>query len=436
MTNSHDEAPPITSVAELMAVGAAMADRAVTRYREHAAAIAAAGNAEAAGVLQRLAAERRVCGAELAGQAAAFGWQPAGIAAAPSAVPDEMIDEDPYTVTVYRVLSIAMHDEARAFAFYAYVAAHAADRELQRVAEGLAHEQLGHAAELRRKRRKAWRRMPSGSGSRPPPPQSLAELRTLAGRREGDMAARHGALADAAAALGDLASAEVLRRATGFVRRIDKLPLPVKSAPGFLVNAVLAPYMLAAMHAVDSGISPETVDEAMLAFGMPMGPIELVDTVGLDVGAGVAKELAPFLGIDVPAALGTVEAGKRGKKDGQGLYKWVETEKGSKPQKPELPKDYKAPEDLEDRLILPMLNEAVACLHDGVVADAELLDAGVIFGTGFAPFRGGPIQYIRDTGADALRARLETLQAKYGDRFKPRAGWDSPLLRADAAANA
>jgi len=229
MTNSHDEAPPITSVAELMAVGAAMADRAVTRYREHAAAIAAAGNAEAAGVLQRLAAERRVCGAELAGQAAAFGWQPAGIAAAPSAVPDEMIDEDPYTVTVYRVLSIAMHDEARAFAFYAYVAAHAADRELQRVAEGLAHEQLGHAAELRRKRRKAWRRMPSGSGSRPPPPQSLAELRTLAGRREGDMAARHGALADAAAALGDLASAEVLRRVA--IEAAGLLPAGTHSAP-------------------------------------------------------------------------------------------------------------------------------------------------------------------------------------------------------------
>ena len=105
-----------------------------------------------------------------------------------------------------------------------------------------------------------------------------------------------------------------------------------------------------------------------------------------------------------------------------------------KPKKPELAKDYKAPEDLEDRLLLPLLNEAVACLHDGVVADAELLDAGVIFGTGFAPFRGGPIQHIRDTGAEVLLARLKALQAKHGDRFAPRAGWDSPLLRADAVA--
>jgi 3-hydroxyacyl-CoA dehydrogenase/enoyl-CoA hydratase/3-hydroxybutyryl-CoA epimerase len=90
-----------------------------------------------------------------------------------------------------------------------------------------------------------------------------------------------------------------------------------------------------------------------------------------------------------------------------------------------VPKDYQAPEDLEDRLILPLLNEAVSCLHDGVVSDADLLDAGVIFGTGFAPFRGGPIQHIKAVGADTLKARLETLTTRYGGRFKPRAGWDS-----------
>jgi 3-hydroxyacyl-CoA dehydrogenase/enoyl-CoA hydratase/3-hydroxybutyryl-CoA epimerase len=168
------------------------------------------------------------------------------------------------------------------------------------------------------------------------------------------------------------------------------------------------------------------IDKAAVKFGMPMGPIELVDTVGLDVGAGVAAELAPFLGIEVPAALaGEIEPGKRGKKDGQGLYKW----ENGKAVKPAVPKDYKAPDDLEDRLILPLLNEAVACLHDGVVSDADLLDAGVIFGTGFAPFRGGPIQYIRDAGADAVLERLKQLQARYGDRFAPRAGWDSPALR-------
>ena len=143
------------------------------------------------------------------------------------------------------------------------------------------------------------------------------------------------------------------------------------------------------------------------------------------MAASVGKELAPFLGLDVPAALASVEAGKRGKKDGQGIYAW----ENGKAKKPELPAGYVAPDDLEDRLILPLLNEAVACLHDGVVADADLLDAGVIFGTGFAPFRGGPIQYIRSTGADGLLERLKALQARHGDRFAPRPGWDNPVLR-------
>ena len=124
-----------------------------------------------------------------------------------------------------------------------------------------------------------------------------------------------------------------------------------------------------------------------------------------------------------------MEAGKRGKKDGQGIYRWEKTDKGSKAVKPELPDGYAAPDDLEDRLVLPLLNEAVACLHDGVVVDVDLLDAGVIFGTGFAPFRGGPIQHIRATGADTLLARLQLLQARHGERFAPRPGWDNPLLR-------
>ncbi|MBP3985675.1 enoyl-CoA hydratase/isomerase family protein [Pseudoxanthomonas helianthi] len=219
------------------------------------------------------------------------------------------------------------------------------------------------------------------------------------------------------------------QRLAAFCKAIDKLPVPVAGTPGFLVNRVLFPYMLEAGTAYAEGIPGPVIDKAAVKFGMPMGPIELLDTVGLDVAAGVGRELAPFLGLAVPAALSNVEPGKRGKKDGQGLYKWVENERGSKPVKPEVAKDYAAPSDLEDRLILPLLNEAVACLHDGVVADADLLDAGVIFGTGFAPFRGGPIQYIRSAGADALVEKLKVLQARYGDRFAPRPGWDSPLLR-------
>ncbi len=218
---------------------------------------------------------------------------------------------------------------------------------------------------------------------------------------------------------------ETAKRLAAFCKAIDKLPVPVAGTPGFLVNRLLFPYMLEAVTAYSEGIPGPVLDKAAVKFGMPMGPIELIDTVGLDVASSVGAELAPFLGLPIPAALAAPpETGKRGKKDGQGLYRW----ENGKAQKPEIPADYKAPDNLEDRLILPFLNEAVAALHEGVVADAELLDAGVIFGTGFAPFRGGPIQYIRDSGAEVLLAKLKVLQAKYGDRFAPRPGWDNPAL--------
>ncbi|TBV73605.1 3-hydroxyacyl-CoA dehydrogenase NAD-binding domain-containing protein [Pseudoxanthomonas winnipegensis] len=227
----------------------------------------------------------------------------------------------------------------------------------------------------------------------------------------------------------DTIAPETVQRLAAFCKALDKFPVPVAGTPGFLVNRVLFPYMLEAANAYAEGIPGPVIDKAAVKFGMPMGPIELIDTVGLDVAAGVGKELSPFLGLQVPAALATVEPDKRGKKDGQGLYKW----ENGRAVKPEVPKDYQAPADLEDRLILPLLNEAVACLHDGVVADADLLDAGVIFGTGFAPFRGGPIQHIRAAGADALLKRLRALQARHGDRFAPRPGWDNPVLREPVA---
>src|SRR5690606_6199909 len=220
------------------------------------------------------------------------------------------------------------------------------------------------------------------------------------------------------------------QRLAAFCKALDKLPVPVAGTPGFLVNRLLFPYMLEAATAYAEGIPAPVIDKVAVKFGMPMGPIELIDTVGLDVAYGVGQELAPFLGLSIPPALSQPpEPGKRGKKDGQGIYAWEQTDKGSKPKKPEVPKDYKVPADLEDRLILPLVNEAVAALHDGVVADGDLLDAGVIFGTGFAPFRGGPIQYVRESGADALLLRLKALQAAYGNRFAPRPGWDSPALR-------
>lgn len=220
----------------------------------------------------------------------------------------------------------------------------------------------------------------------------------------------------------DTMDAETERRLAAFCRAIDKLPVPVAGSPGFLVNRVLFPYMLEAITCYGEGIPGAVIDRAAVKFGMPMGPIELADTVGLDVAASVAKVLTPFLGLSIPDGLDSLlQAGKRGRKDGQGFYSW----ENGRAKKPEVPKDYKAPDDLEDRLILPFINEAVACLHEGVVGDADLLDAGVIFGTGFAPFRGGPISYARAAGPAQLKAKLEQLAQRHGPRFAPRPGWDA-----------
>ena len=173
--------------------------------------------------------------------------------------------------------------------------------------------------------------------------------------------------------------------AAAFVRQIDKLPLPVKSAPGFLVNRVLAPYLAAAFRAVDEGIAPEVVDEAALAFGMPMGPIELADTVGLDICVAVGKLLGETAA-PPRRLLELVDGGHLGKKTGRGFYAWA----AGKPQKQAAAA---VPAGLADRLVGPFVAEAKAALAEHIVADADLVDAGAIFGTGFAPFRGGPLHY-------------------------------------------
>jgi len=214
----------------------------------------------------------------------------------------------------------------------------------------------------------------------------------------------------------------VLEKALAFARHIDRLPVPCKSSPGFLVNRILMPYLMEAMLLAEEGVPLEAIDKAAKDFGMPMGPVELADTVGLDVALSVARILGKEFGHAVPKRLEQmVEAKKLGKKTGEGFYRYDDKGKPRKdPTRAKL-----GPADLQDRLIFPMLNEAVACLREGVVADAELLDAGVIFGTGFAPFRGGPINYIRSRGKDAVLQRLEALHRQHGDRFKPDAGWQT-----------
>jgi len=183
---------------------------------------------------------------------------------------------------------------------------------------------------------------------------------------------------------------ELAKNAAAFVRQIDKLPLPVKDAPGFLVNRVLGPYMQNAFRMIDEGAKPETIDRAMEEFGMPMGPAELADTVGLDICLAAGKALAKGKSeATVPRFLAdNVAAGQLGKKSGQGIYRWAD----GKPVKGEA-----GPVDQAtiDALIEPYLREAQAAVREGIVADEELADAGLIFGTGFAPFRGGPLHYLK-----------------------------------------
>jgi 3-hydroxyacyl-CoA dehydrogenase / enoyl-CoA hydratase / 3-hydroxybutyryl-CoA epimerase len=220
---------------------------------------------------------------------------------------------------------------------------------------------------------------------------------------------------------------EVLKSAMAFTRRIDKLPLPCRSSPGFLVNRVLFPYLHEAFHAASEGIDFNAIDRAATDFGMPMGPMELSDVVGLDVVLHVGEIVTRELKQEPPAFISTVRdlvaARKLGRKSGQGFYTWHEG-KVARVSAHSTP-----PDDLTDRLILCVVNECVACLREQVVDDADLVDAGVIFGTGFAPFRGGPLSYARARGVEQCVAQLKSLEQCYGARFQPDAGWASLIGR-------
>jgi len=219
---------------------------------------------------------------------------------------------------------------------------------------------------------------------------------------------------------------ETRASALAFTRAIDKLPLPCVSAPGFLVNRVLMPYLTEAMLVAQEGVPLVVIDEAAVRFGMPTGPIELADIVGLDVCLHVGRILASAFGRTAPQTLDAlVAAGKLGRKSGAGLYEW----RDGKAVKPDAG-GVAAPPGLEDRLMLPLVNEAVAILRDRVVADEDLVDAGVILGSGFAPFRGGPLHYARERGVDAVLTRLRELEAAHGVRFHPDEGWHTVLRQA------
>ena len=221
---------------------------------------------------------------------------------------------------------------------------------------------------------------------------------------------------------GAATSDEVAARAMTFTRQIDRLPLPVTSTPGFLVNRILMPYLMEAVELESEGVPPALIDRAATTFGMPMGPVELADTVGLDICLHVAEILAEHFSATIPPRLQKLVAdGKLGKKSGQGFY----TYHNGKAVKPKVSGKNWNMQEITDRMVLRLLNETVSCLREHVVENGDLLDAGMIFGTGFAPFRGGPVHHLEAQGSDKLLQQLHSLQKLRGDRFRPDPGWET-----------
>src|SRR3954468_10374775 len=218
----------------------------------------------------------------------------------------------------------------------------------------------------------------------------------------------------------------MLRETLAFVGAIDRLPLPVKSSPGFLVNRALTPYMLEAMLMLDEKIDKTTIDAAAKKFGMPMGPIELADQVGLDICLDVGDMLRSKFGDLLPPTPAwlreKVAKGELGRKTGKGFYVW----RDGKAEKAPLPETGpRVTDQMIDRLVLPLSNVCVACLREGIVDDADMVDGAMIFGTGYAPFRGGPLHYARTRGVDHVVSTLRALAGRFGERFAPDPGWDS-----------
>ncbi|QPF86290.1 enoyl-CoA hydratase/isomerase family protein [Bradyrhizobium genosp. L] len=224
----------------------------------------------------------------------------------------------------------------------------------------------------------------------------------------------------------DGTDAGMLKEALAFVGAIDRLPLPVKSSPGFLVNRALTPYMLEAMVMLDEKTDQRLIDAAAVEFGMPMGPIELADQVGLDICLDVGDMLRSKFGDMLPPTPAwlreKVAKGELGRKTGKGFYTW----KDGKAEKSPLPETGpKVNDQMIDRLVLPISNVCVAALREGIVDDPDMVDGAMIFGTGYAPFRGGPLNYARSRGVDNVVSTLRALMHKFGGRFAPDTGWET-----------
>jgi len=229
---------------------------------------------------------------------------------------------------------------------------------------------------------------------------------------------------------------DALSRAVRFVQKIGKLPVVVKDRPGFLVNRILMPYLIEAGNLFEHGAGLEHLDEAMLDFGMPMGPMRLLDEVGLDVALHVAQTLSlPFAGrLQIPSTLSQMSrAGLLGRKSGQGFYLYDQSKKTRpNPQALGYVQSRTAgnltPEDLQERMYFLMLNEAARCLDEQVVGAPEDIDFAMIMGAGFAPFRGGPLRYADSLGAKKIVGAMQILADGGATQYAP-----YPLLQCMAA---
>ncbi|RIK58521.1 hypothetical protein DCC62_29375, partial [candidate division KSB1 bacterium] len=229
---------------------------------------------------------------------------------------------------------------------------------------------------------------------------------------------------------GEQTSDETVASLVAFAKKLGKTPIVVKDSPGFLVNRILAVYMAEASRMLQAGGTIEEIDKALVDFGMPMGPFNLIDEVGIDVAAKVGKIMIEAFGerMGVSGALDKlVTDGRLGKKNGKGFYLYRGKEKqidqnvyallNLAPAKGQ----HFAKHEPEERCVLMMINEAAMCLSEGIIRRPHEVDAGMIFGTGFPPFRGGLLRYADSLGSNRVVERLEYYAGKLGDHFKPAA---------------
>lgn len=228
---------------------------------------------------------------------------------------------------------------------------------------------------------------------------------------------------------GEKTAKAVTATAFGLAKKLGKTPVVVRDAPGFLVNRILSPYIAEAVRLLQDGCRVEDVDDTMVAFGMPVGPIALLDDVGIDVAVKVGDTMAEAFPDRLPLAANfdaLPNAGLLGRKTGGGFYVY----EGGKRLRPDReaylllgirpPGKSQVPgEVIEARLVMPMINEAAYCLMDDIVTSPAKLDLAMIFGTGFPPFRGGLLRYADELGLDRVAARLSDLTKSLGERFKP-----------------